>query len=58
MVTPSRSDVTISVGAERMRFGTRLDWGGKVEIMEDYNHNFTKDMPNLNFQLTARLHSR
>jgi len=58
IVTPAKSDVTISVGAERMRFGTRLDWGGKLEIMQDYNHNFTKDMPNLNFQLTARLHSR
>ena len=55
---PSMSDVTISVGAERMRFGRHLDLGGKLEIMEDYNHNFTKDVPNLNFQVTARLHSR
>jgi hypothetical protein len=58
VITPSKSDVTISLGAERMRFGTRLDFGGKLELMEDYNHNFTKDTPNLNFQLTARLHSR
>ena len=58
VITPSRADVTISVGAERMRFGRRLDLGGKLELMEDYNHNFTKDVPNLNFQLTARLHSR
>jgi hypothetical protein len=57
-VTPSLSDVTISAGAERMRFGRRLDFGGKVELMEDFNHNFTKDVPNLNVQLTARLHSR
>jgi hypothetical protein len=57
-VSPSMSDVTISAGAERMRFGRYLDFGGKLEIMEDYNHNFTKDVPNLNFQLTARLHSR
>ena len=55
---PSMSDVTISAGTERMRFGRHLDFGGKLEIMEDYNHNFSKDMPNLSFQLTARLHSR
>lgn len=57
-VTPARSDVTISAGAERMRFGRRLDFGTKVELMEDFNHNFSKDVPNLNVQLTARLHSR
>ena len=57
VVPPSVSDVTISAGAERLRFGRYVDFGGKLEIMEDYNHNFTKDVPNLNFQLTARLHS-
>lgn len=57
-IAPANSDVTISLGAERMKFGQRLDFGGKVELMEDYNHNFTKDVPNLNLQLTARLHSR
>ena len=57
-VSPSMSDVTISAGAERMRFGRRLDIAAKLEVMEDYNHNFTKDVPNLSFQLTARLHSR
>lgn len=59
-VTPTISDVTISAGAERMRFGQRLDFGAKVEAMEDYNHNFTKgdDVPNLNVQLTVRLHPR
>jgi hypothetical protein len=58
MITPSNSDVTISAGAERMRFGPRMDFGGKVEAMEDYNHNFSKDAANLNVQLTVRLHSR
>lgn len=56
-VTPANSDVTISAGAERMRFGRRVDWGGKVEMMEDFNRNFNKDEPNLNVQLTVRLHS-
>ena len=58
MVSPAMSDVTISAGAERMRFGRRVDFGAKVEMMEDFNHNFSKDVPNLNVQLTARLHSR
>ena len=57
-VTPANSDVTISAGAERMRFGQRVDFGAKVELMEDFNHNFSKDVPNLNLQLTARLHAR
>ena len=57
-VTPANSDVTISAGAERMRFGQRLDFGGKFEMMEDFNHNFSKDEPNLNVQLTVRLHPR
>jgi hypothetical protein len=56
-VTPARSNVTVSAGAERMRFGRWMDFGGKVELMEDYNHNFVKDAPNLNLQLTVRLHS-
>jgi hypothetical protein len=56
-VTPARSDVIISAGAERMRFGRRVDWGEKVELMEDFNHN-AKNIPNLNIQFTARLHSR
>jgi hypothetical protein len=57
-VTPAMSDVTISAGAERMRFGRHFDFGGKVEMMEDFNHNFSKDEPNLNLQLTVRLHPR
>jgi hypothetical protein len=56
-VTPARSDVIISAGAERMRFGRRVDWGEKFELMEDFNHN-GKNIPNLNLQFTARLHSR
>ena len=56
-VTPALSDVTISAGAERMRFGRRFDFGAKVEMMEDFNRNFSKDAPNLNLQLTVRLHS-
>jgi hypothetical protein len=56
-VTPALSDVTVSAGAERMRFGRRVDLGVKAELMEDFNHNFSKNVPNLNLQVTARLHS-
>jgi hypothetical protein len=35
-----------------------LDWGAKIEMMEDFNHNFTRDAANLNVQLTVRLHPR
>jgi len=56
-VTPALSDVIVSAGAERMRFGRRVDFGAKAELMEDFNHNFSKNVPNLNLQVTARLHS-
>jgi hypothetical protein len=56
VVNPRASDVLISLGAERMRFGRIADYGAKIELMDDLNRNFTKDLANLNFQLTARLH--
>ena len=56
-VTPALSNVIISAGAERMRFGRRVDFGAKAELMQDFNYNFSKNVPNLNLQLTARLHS-
>jgi hypothetical protein len=56
-VTPALSDVIVSAGAERMRFGRRVDFGAKAELMEDFNRNFSKNVPNLNLQVTARLHS-
>jgi len=56
-VTPALSDVIVSAGAERMRFGRRVDFGAKAELMEAFNHNFSKNVPNLNLQVTARLHS-
>jgi hypothetical protein len=56
MEDPRASDVIMSYGAERMRFGTKVDVGAKLEVMEDYNRNFARDVPNLNLQLTARWH--
>ena len=56
-VTPALSDVIVSAGAERMRFGRRVDFGAKAELMEDYNRRLSKNVPNLNLQVTARLHS-
>ncbi len=58
VVDPRSSDVIIAGGLERMRFGQRLDVGAKLEAMQDFNRNFSADVPNLNLQLTARLHPR
>jgi hypothetical protein len=57
-VTPALSDVIVSAGAERMRFGRRMDFGAKAEVMQDFNRRLSKNRPNLNLQVTARLHSR
>lgn len=54
---PRSADVIFAVGAERIRFGKRADIGAKIEAMQDYNRNFSKDVPNLNLQITAKLHS-
>jgi hypothetical protein len=56
IVDPRSSDVIVATGLERMRLGRHADFGGKVEVMQDFNRNFQKDVPNLNLQLTARLH--
>jgi hypothetical protein len=56
IVDPRSSDVIVATGIERMHLGRRADFGAKLEAMQDFNRNFTKDAPNLNFQLEARLH--
>lgn len=56
IVDPHSSDVIVSAGLERMRFGRRADFGARAEVMEDFNRNFSKDVPNLNMVLTTRLH--
>jgi len=39
-----------------MRYGSVVDLGGKIEVMDELNRNFVRDVGNLNLQLTARLH--
>jgi hypothetical protein len=53
---PRSSDVIVAAGLERMRFWRRADLGAKVEAMQDFNRNFSHDVPNLNLQITTRLH--
>jgi hypothetical protein len=55
---PKGSDVVVAIGAERMRYGDLFDLGGKLQIMDDFNRNFTRDIGNLNLVLTVRLHGR
>lgn len=57
VIDPHGSDVLVATGLERMRLGRRLDFGAKVEAMQEFNRNFSKDVPNLNVQLYTRLHS-
>ena len=56
IVDPRGSDVVVAAGLERMRFGRVADIGWKVEAMDDLNRNFSRDVANLNLQVTARLH--
>jgi hypothetical protein len=56
IVDPRGTDVIVAAGLERMRLGQRADFGARVEAMQDFNRNFSKDAPNLNLQLSARLH--
>ena len=56
VIDPRSSDIIVAAGFERMRFGQRMDIGVKAEAMQDFNRNFSKDVPNLNLQLNARLH--
>lgn len=55
---PRGTDVIVASGLERTQFGRYADLGARVEFMQDFNRNFEKDVPNLNLQLTARLHPR
>ncbi|MEO6331378.1 MAG: hypothetical protein ABIV11_03035 [Gemmatimonadaceae bacterium] len=49
------TDVIVSAGLERMRLGKRMDFGLKLEVMQNFYRNFSDDEPNLNLQLMARL---
>jgi hypothetical protein len=57
VVDSRASDVIIALGLERARFGRRADVGATIQVMQNYNRNFAKDVPNLNLQFTARLHA-
>jgi hypothetical protein len=56
VINPRGSDVLLAAGFERMRYGSVVDLGAKIEAMDELNRNFVRDVGNLNLQLTARLH--
>jgi hypothetical protein len=56
VVNPRGSDVLLAAGLERMREGRVVDLGAKIEVMDELNRNFVRDVGNLNLQLTARFH--
>jgi hypothetical protein len=56
VTNPKGSDVLVAAGLERMRFGRNIDFGARIEAMDELNRNFAYDAGNLSVQLTARLH--
>ena len=54
-IDPRGSDVLAAVGAERLRFGRRLDLGLRLDLMREFNRNFADDASNVNLQLFAHL---
>jgi hypothetical protein len=56
VTNPRGSDVLVTAGLDRMRYGRVVDLGAKIEAMDELNRNFVRDVGNLNLQLTVRLH--
>ena len=48
------SDVIVAAGLERMRFGRNFEIVARLEAMQNYDRNFSRDIANLNSQLTVR----
>jgi hypothetical protein len=57
IVNPRSSDVIVAADLERMRLGRRADFGATVQLMQDFNRNFSRDAANLNLGLMTRLHT-
>lgn len=56
VVAPHKAtDVIVALGLERMQFTRYMDFGAKVEAMQNYNRNFSDDAANLNVQVMARV---
>lgn len=56
VINPRGSDVLVAAAFERMRYGKVVDLGAKIEVMDELNRNFVRDVGNLNLQLSARFH--
>lgn len=56
VVNPRGSDAIVAGGFERMRYGKLVDLLARIEAMDEFNRNFTRDVGNLNLELSARLH--
>jgi hypothetical protein len=50
-----RTDVIVAMGVERMQFTRFVDFGAKLEAMENYNRNFSSNVKNLNLQIMGRV---
>ena len=55
VVTGRSPDVIVAAAVERTRMRRAVDYGARVEVMQNFNRDFKRDVPNLNLQLTVRL---
>jgi hypothetical protein len=56
IVNPRGSDVLVAAALDRTHYGALVDLGAKIEVMDEFNRNFMRDVGNLNLQLTLRYH--
>ena len=50
-----KTDVLVALGFERMQFTRFGEIGGRLEVMQNYNRNYSDNVANLNLQILARL---
>lgn len=50
-----KTDVLVALGAERMQFMRYGEYGAKLEVMQNYNRNYSDNVANLNLQVMMRL---
>jgi hypothetical protein len=50
-----KTDVLVALGFERMQFTRYGEIGGRLEMMQNYNRNYSENVANVNLQLMARL---
>ena len=55
VVTGRSPDVIVAAAVERTRMRRTVDYGARMEVMQNFNRDFSGDAPNLSLQLLVRL---